>query len=81
MPCSTRRASAYYPTIAESIIAAGFTPTPDLGRWVEGWMRLHHATLDHLSPEEFAADVRLSLACVATDGPDASEALAQSFGL
>jgi hypothetical protein len=50
-------------------------------RHVEAWMRLEHPTLDGLSPERFAAEVRIALACMAEAGPDESEALAASFGL
>ena len=50
-------------------------------RWVEAWMRLEHPTLDGLSPERFAAEVRIALACIAEAGPQESEALAASFGL
>ena len=50
-------------------------------RHVEAWMRLEHPTLDTLSPERFAAEVDVAVACIAEAGLTASEALAASFGL
>jgi hypothetical protein len=58
------------------------TIAPDADpRHVEAWMRLEHPTLDGLSTERFAAEVRIALACIAEAGPDESEALAASLGL
>ena len=59
---------------------AALTPDAD-PRHVEAWMRLEHPTLDGLSPEGFAAEVRMAIACIAEAGPQESEALAASFGL
>ena len=61
-------------------LIAALAPDADV-RHVEAWMRLEHRTLDALSPERFAQEVRVALACIAEAGPDESEALAASFGL
>ena len=50
-------------------------------RHVETWMRVEHATLDALSPRQFEDEVAAAIACVDTAGTDASERLAESFGL
>ena len=49
-------------------------------RHVEAWMRVEHPTLDGLSRERFIAEMHV-LGCVLDAGPEASEALAPSFGL
>lgn len=50
-------------------------------RHVEGYMRLQHSTLSHLSKSEFNREVRVSVACVREGGTEAAERNAQSFGL
>lgn len=50
-------------------------------RHVEAWMRLEHPTLDALSRERFRTEVEIAIACIDHDGDEASERLAQSFGL
>ena len=50
-------------------------------RHVEAWMRVEHPTLDGLGPRQFDAEVAAAIACIDTAGHDASEALAESFGL
>lgn len=50
-------------------------------RHVEGWMRIQHGTLDALSAEAFAVEVRICVDCVDEAGIDRSDELAQSYGL
>ncbi len=50
-------------------------------RHVEAWMRVEHPTLDGLSPEAFITAMHMALASALDAGPEASEALAASFGL
>ena len=50
-------------------------------RHVEAWMRVEHPTLDGLSRREFIAEMHVALGCAIDAGPEASEALAASFGL
>ncbi len=50
-------------------------------RHVEAWMRVEHPTLDELSPEAFITAMHTALASAIDAGPEASEALAVSFGL
>jgi hypothetical protein len=65
-------------TYSDAITAVAPDADP---RHVEAWMRLEYPTLDGLSPERFAAEVHVALACIAEAGPDESEALTASFGL
>lgn len=50
-------------------------------RWIEGYMRLEHPTLDNLSPVRFAHEAALASECAAHDGPAMAEQVARSFGL
>jgi hypothetical protein len=75
-----RRLPMAEPTTPYQRLIAERAPEAD-GRHVEAWMRVEHPTLDGLSPERFAAEVDVALACIAEAGPVASEALAASFGL
>jgi hypothetical protein len=50
-------------------------------RHVEAWMRVEHPTLDGLSRRQFIAAMHVALGCAIDAGPEASEALAASFGL
>lgn len=50
-------------------------------RHVEAYVRLEHSTLDGLSAEQFADEVRTGITCVDEDGAENAERLAQSFGL
>jgi hypothetical protein len=75
-----RRLPMPEPTTPYQRLIAERAPEAD-GRHVEAWMRVEHPTLDGLSPERFAAEVDVALACIAEAGPVASEALAASFGL
>jgi hypothetical protein len=59
---------------------AKIAPTFD-PRHIEGFMRLDHPTLDHLSPDDFAAEVALAALCVNECGTERAELLARSFGL
>lgn len=59
-----------------SELAPGYDP-----RHVEAYMRLGHPTLNGLSPEQFAAEVRVSVRCIAAEGREVAEELAASFGL
>lgn len=49
-------------------------------RWIEGWMRSEHGTLDALTPEQFRAEVEVACQCI-DQNPALSETLAESFGL
>jgi hypothetical protein len=48
---------------------------------VEAWMRLEHPTLDGLSPERFAGEVRVAVDCIQAAGDEECDALARSYGL
>lgn len=50
-------------------------------RFVEGWMRAEHATLDALTPSQWVTEMTFAVECI--DGPDGhlSETLARSYGL
>lgn len=57
------------------------TLAPDFDpRHVEAYMRDFLGTLDHLSPAQFRAEVRLAAACT-EENPAAAERLALSYGL
>lgn len=64
-----------YRTIIQQI-APAYDP-----RHVEAFMRSEHGTLDHLSPEIFAAEVTVAVMMIAAGGRDQAERLAQSYGL
>lgn len=49
-------------------------------RHIEAWMRLEYGTLDHLSPQRFAEEVRLATLCIAACPIAESEELAKSYG-
>lgn len=54
---------------------------PDLpAAHIEAWMRLERGTLDGLSPEQFATEVRVG-AELARSNPAESAELARSYGL
>lgn len=65
--------SPYTPAILE------LAPSQD-PRHVEAYMRVEHSTLDHLSPERFAAEVAVAVMCVTEGGEEMAERIAQSFG-
>ena len=50
-------------------------------RHIEAFMRCEHPTLDGLSREQFVAEVHFCAKCVDEAGIEASEMLAESFGL
>ena len=50
-------------------------------RHVEAWMRVGHPVLDGLSRQEFTEAMYQALGDAMDAGPDASDALAASFGL
>ena len=50
-------------------------------RHIEAFMRLEFGTLDHLSREKFAREVRMAEACIDEGGEDMAEGLAKSYGL
>ncbi len=50
-------------------------------RHVEGYMRAEFGTLDHLGPERFAAEVRISAMCVDAAGLEQAERIAESYGI
>lgn len=47
---------------------------------IEAFMRLEHSTLDGLSREQFASEVRIACECIDAD-PAMAPRLAASFGL
>lgn len=55
-------------------------PTYD-SRHVEAYMRSEHGTLDHLSPDAFAAEVVIAVLCIEEGGREMAERIARSFGL
>jgi hypothetical protein len=57
-------------------LAPGYEP-----HHVEAYMRLGHSTLDHLSEQEFRAEIGIAKACIDEAGVAAAERLAASFGL
>lgn len=72
--------SAYYNRLIGEALAA----TGNLGidpRWVEGWMRLEHGTLDGLSPRQFRDEVKTGAECVRASSTEVNEDLARSYGL
>jgi hypothetical protein len=50
-------------------------------RWVEGWMRSANSSIDGLSPQEFADNVRLALMCMDQSSDSQNEDIAESVGL
>lgn len=55
-------------------------PTYD-PRHIEAFMRSEHGTLDHLSPDTFAAEVAIAVMCIEDGGMEFGERLAKSYGL
>lgn len=55
-------------------------PTYD-PRHIEAFMRSEHGTLDHLSPDAFAAEVCIAAMCIEDGGREFGERLAKSYGL
>lgn len=69
----------YADMIRESAAKHGF-----LGanvRWIEGWMRGEHPTLDGLTRAQFDSEVRTAIVCIDEAGPEFSEAVAKSHGI
>jgi len=50
-------------------------------RHVEAYVRLNHATINHLSWGEIRREVRIALGCIREGGAEAAERCARSFGL
>jgi hypothetical protein len=48
---------------------------------IEAWMRVEHATLDHLSPEQFTTSVCTAWALATVTHPDDNAGLAATYGL
>ena len=72
--------SGYYQQmIREHLAAVGHLGVDP--RWVEGWMRLEHGTLDALSARQFRAEVKTAAECVAASTAAVNEDLAASYGL
>ena len=69
----------YQQTIREMAAALGYVGVDP--RHVEAWMRLEHSTLDGLSRGRFRDEVEIAIACIRSGGIQASESLAQSFGM
>lgn len=77
---STPKPSMYQEMIRETMARMGRIGAAD-PRHVEGWMRLDHPTLDHLSASQFTREVKLALECVAAAQPEHSEDIAVSMGI
>lgn len=75
---TTVRKCPYHDAIEASLARQGLGAIEP--RLIEGWMRVEHGTLDHLSGPALDLDVSIAAACVNAD-PVASEALARSYGL
>lgn len=71
--------SAYHSMITDHLAKARRADVDP--RHVEAWMRVEHTTLDGLSFAAFHAETIVAADATAEAGPDASEALAASFGL
>ena len=71
--------SQYTQIIHEEIARQGAIGTDP--RLVEGYIRIEHPTLDHLSRADFAREIKEALACINEGGVEIAEQLAQSFGL
>lgn len=65
--------SPYHETIKR--VAPTYDP-----RLIECWMRLEHGTLDHLSPDRFAAEVRIACECADHAGENGNRELLSSYG-
>ncbi len=50
-------------------------------RWIEGYMRLEHGTLDGLAGWQFEKEIKIGVACVDEGGTEAAESNAKSYGL
>lgn len=50
-------------------------------RHVEAYMRLGYSTLDGMSRQQFAREVRIGVVCAREDGIQNAEALAKTYGL
>lgn len=50
-------------------------------RHVEGYIRLQHSTLSHLSWPEIRRECRVAVECIKVGGVEAAERNAKSFGL
>ena len=49
-------------------------------RHVEAYMRCECGTLDHLTEEDFAAQVAMAAMCIKEGGRDMAERIAKSYG-
>jgi hypothetical protein len=67
--------SPYYDRI-KSMVDPKYDP-----RHVEAYMRAGHSTLDGLSAEEFAFEVKMCCYCVDEQGKRNAERVAKGFGL
>lgn len=70
----------YQKRIEELLGEAGFSGLVE-SRHVEAWMRCEFTTLNHLDPTTFDRLANECIACVVSAPSEASERLAQSFGL
>jgi len=70
----------YQQIIREELAKAGHVGMDP--RWIEGYMRLDHGTLDALSRGQFAHETReIAEGIVATGTQAEAESLARSYGL
>lgn len=71
---------SYYSAAIQAVLAR-LKRTDIDPRHIEGWMRLEHGTLDHLSGSRFRHEVALCIDLVDDYGVDRSDELAASYGL
>ena len=70
----------YQARIREALARLGRVDLLSRAHEVEAWMRSEHSTLDGLSAQRFAAEVRVSAECVDVSGPIVSASVAASYG-
>jgi hypothetical protein len=66
----------YQKLIAELLADPTYDP-----RHIEALMRLQYGTLDHLTRDQFRADIKLCTARIDAMGREAAERTAKSYGL
>jgi hypothetical protein len=65
-----------YQTLIAELAGPGYDP-----RHIEAFMRLQYGTLDHLSRDQFKADVDLCKLCIDEIGVEEAEKIAASYGM
>ena len=72
--------SSFYQEMIREVLAMEHHAEVD-PRHIEAYMRIGHPTLDGLSYPEFCFEVAVAIECVAAEGVQGAEALAQYFSL